>query len=130
TRSGLTVLGFEGASDVGGVWHHNRYPGARVDIESRDYSFFFDADFYRSWNWSERYAAQPEILDYLRKVASHFELKRHYRFDTWVTAAQWDPDGDRYRITTDDGQVTYARFLVMATGNLSKARTPPFPGLE
>lgn len=129
-EAGLRVQGFEGAPEVGGVWYHNRYPGARVDVESRDYAFHFDTEFYRNWVWSERYAAQPEILAYLNHFADHFDLRPLYRFNTWVEAAQWEPEGDRYRISTDDGAVTYARSLVMASGQLSRARKPNFPGLD
>jgi cation diffusion facilitator CzcD-associated flavoprotein CzcO len=128
--SGFSVQGFEGAPDVGGVWYHNRYPGARVDLESPAYAYFFDEDFSREWKWTERYAAQPELLAYLQAAADRFQLRQNYRFETWVTGAQWEPGGERYRITTDDGVVTYARFLVMATGQLSRARKPAWPGLD
>lgn len=129
-KDGFSVQGFEGAPDVGGVWYHNRYPGARVDVESRDYSYFFDPDFYRGWTWTERYAAQPEILAYLNHFADQFDIRPHYRFNTWVESAEWQPDGDHYLITTSDGRTTRARNLVMATGQLSRARKPNFPGLD
>ena len=77
--AGLSVIGIEAAPDVGGTWYWNRYPGARCDVESVDYSYSFDEALQRSWTWSERFAAQPEILAYLRHVADRFDLRRHYR---------------------------------------------------
>lgn len=127
-QQGLTVQVFEAAPDVGGVWYHNCYPGARVDIESHDYCYFFSAELYRDWQWSERYAAQPEILAYIRHVADRFDIRRHIRFNTWVDSLHWD--GARWRATTRDGAVVSARFVVMAAGNLSAAKTPDFPGLD
>ena len=127
---GLSVLGIEGAPDVGGVWYHNAYPGARVDIESANYCYFFDPELYREWKWSERYAAQPEILAYLRHAADRFDVRPHIVFEQWVTGAQWDPEQNRYRVTTDAGLEVTAQFLVMTTGQLSKPRPLDFPGLR
>ncbi len=130
TRQGLSVLGLDGAPDLGGVWYHNAYPGARVDVESRFYCYYFDPELYRQWRWTERYAPQDELLAYLNHVADRYELRRHYRFNTWMAGGVWDPRRNRYRVTTDDGQVFTARFLVMAAGQLSKPRRPDFPGLD
>ena len=129
TSEGFTVAGFEGAPEVGGVWYHNRYPGARVDVESYDYCYF-DPELYREWKWTERYPAQPEILAYLNHAADRWDVRRHFSFDTWVTGAQWDPAANLYRVTTDQGQTVTGRYLVMTTGQLSKARKPNFPGLD
>ncbi|CAN5184083.1 NAD(P)/FAD-dependent oxidoreductase [soil metagenome] len=129
-EQGLSVLGIESAADVGGVWYHNRYPGARVDIESYYYCFFFDKDLYEEWQWTERYPPQPEILAYLDHVATKYDVKRHFHFNTWMTGAQWEPDHDRYSVTTDTGEAYTCRFLVMASGQLSKPRKPAFEGLD
>lgn len=75
--AGLSVTALEAAPDVGGTWYWNRYPGARCDVESVDYSYSFDEELQRSWQWTERFAAQPEILAYLRHVADRFDLRRH-----------------------------------------------------
>ena len=128
-QEGFSVVGFEGAPDVGGVWYHNRYPGARVDIESYFYCFP-DEGLYPRWTWKERYPAQPEILAYLNFAADSWGVRPHIRFSAWVTGAEWEPLADRYRITASNGESVTARFLVMASGQLSKARTPAFPGLE
>ncbi|GGL11493.1 flavin-containing monooxygenase [Nocardia jinanensis] len=127
---GLSVLGLEGAPDVGGVWYHNAYPGARVDIESANYCYFFDPELYREWHWTERYAAQPEILAYLNFVADRYDVRRHIRFNTYMTSGQWDDEAKRYTVTTEHGETFTARFLVMTTGQLSKPRKPDFPGLD
>ena len=128
-NQGLTVLGIEGGGDVGGVWYHNRYPGARVDVESLDYCFHFSDDLYKEWKWTERYAAQPEILAYLNHVADKYDVKRHYVFNTRMTGGQWKPEENRYHVTTSSGGHYTCRFLVMATGNLSVSRPLNFPGL-
>ena len=127
---GLTVLGIESAPDVGGVWYHNAYPGARVDLESHYYCYFFDGDLYRDWKWTERYAAQPEILAYLNHVADRFDIRRHFSFNTSVVGATWDPDAAQWVVETSAGDTVRCSFLVMATGQLSKPKDPPFPGLE
>lgn len=129
-RQGLRVLGIEGGRDVGGVWLHNAYPGARVDVESIDYCYYFSPELYREWRWTERYAGQPELLRYLRHVADRFDLRRHFRFNERVVSAQWEPDQARYRVRTSTRQDVTCRFLVMATGQLSAPRKPPFAGLD
>lgn len=129
-REGLSVLALESGSGVGGVWFHNRYPGARVDIESLDYCYQFSPELTRAWRWSERYAAQAELLAYLNFVADTFDLRRQIRFNTTLVSARWRPEDARYTLRTDDGQTISCRFLMLATGNLSAARTPSFQGLE
>lgn len=130
TSRGLSVLGIERAPEVGGVWYHNAYPGSRVDLESHYYCYLFDDDLYREWRWTERYAAQPELLRYLNHVADRFDVRRHFRFNTSVISARWDEDGRRWVVRTDAGDVVTGRYLVPTTGQLSRARRPPFPGLE
>jgi cation diffusion facilitator CzcD-associated flavoprotein CzcO len=87
---GLTVTGIEAAPSVGGTWYWNRYPGARCDVESVDYSYSFDEGLQNDWTWSERFAAQPEILAYLDHVADRLDLRRHYRFSAGVVRARFD----------------------------------------
>ncbi len=129
SQQGLSVLGLEQASGVGGVWFHNRYPGARVDVESLDYCYYFSPELYREWTWTERYAAQPELLAYFNHVADRFDLRAKIQFETALVRAQWLPESSRYAVETSTGLRMTCRFLVMATGNLSAARTPDFPGL-
>ncbi|MGH3632545.1 flavin-containing monooxygenase [Mycobacterium sp.] len=126
---GLTVRVFEAADGVGGVWYWNRYPGARCDVESVDYSYSFDERLQQEWNWSEKYATQPEILRYLNHVADRFDLRRDITLDTRVTDAVLDEDSLRWQIRTDTGEVVSARFLALAVGPLSNANIPAIDGL-
>lgn len=127
---GLRVRVLEAGSGVGGTWFWNRYPGARCDVESVDYSYSFSEELQQEWTWSERYAAQPEILRYAEHVAERFDLLPHISFDTRVTAATWDDEAGRWTVTTDSGETISARFCVMATGCLSTTRVPDIPGIE
>ncbi len=129
----LRTLGFsttvlEAADDVGGTWYWNRYPGARCDIESIDYSYSFDPQLEDDWEWSERYATQPEILRYAGHVADRYDLRRDIRFSTRVESAVWDEEGARWRVRTDGGDEVSCRHYVMATGCLSLPKTPDIPG--
>jgi cyclohexanone monooxygenase len=130
SEQGLSVLGLEAANGVGGVWYHNRYPGARVDLDSIDYCYYFSPEIWEKWRWTERNASQPEILAYLEFVADHFDVKRHFRFNTRLVGAAWNTRTARYDITTSTGQRMSGRFLVMTTGQLSAPRRPDFPGLD
>ncbi len=134
-QSGRTVRGFDAASDVGGTWYWNRYPGARCDVESMEYSYDFDEDLQQDWEWTEKYASQPEILRYAQHVADRFDLRRDISFETRVIAAHFNEADDIWTITTEslDGsarQTLSARFLVMATGCLSSANLPDIAGRD
>ena len=126
----LDVRVIDEAGDVGGTWYWNRYPGARCDIESLTYSYSWSDELQQEWRWTERYAAQPEILRYLQHVADRFDLRRDIDFATRVESAVWDEDERRWTVTTSRGDVHTARFVVMATGCLSVPRMPDIPGLE
>ena len=126
---GLSALVVDQATGVGGTWFWNRYPGARCDIESMTYSYSWSHELEQEWTWSERYAAQPEILAYLEHVADRFDLRRDIRLGTSVAeAALQEPEG-RWSIVTGDGERLSATFLIMATGCLSVPRIPDLPGL-
>ena len=127
---GLTARVFEAGSDVGGTWYWNRYPGARCDVESLEYSYQFSADLQQEWEWTERFSAQPEILRYLNHVADRFDLRRDIQFNTRVEALTYDEDASRWTVRTTAGDETTARFAVMATGCLSSANMPEFAGLD
>ncbi|SON59284.1 Phenylacetone monooxygenase [Mycobacterium simulans] len=121
---------FEAGDDIGGTWYWNRYPGARVDIPSVDYMFSFDPDWSRDWQWSEKYATQPEILRYLNHVADKHDLRRDIQFGTRVTHAHWDDGSSGYRVRTDRGDEIACRYLVMATGCLSIPKDLDIAGIE
>ena len=129
-QQGLSVRVFEAADGVGGVWYWNRYPGARCDVESVDYSYSFDKDLEQEWNWTEKYATQPEILAYLNHVADRFDLRRDISFGTRVTDMVLDEQALRWEVRTDRGDVVSARFCILAVGPLSNANIPAIDGLE
>ncbi len=129
-KLGFTVQVFEAGSDIGGTWFHNRYPGARCDIESLDYSYSFDEKLQQEWHWTERYASQPELLRYIHHVAERFDLRRDIRCDARVVSATFDDETSRWLVRTEDGAAVSARFYVLATGVLSVAQVPAIDGLE
>ncbi len=127
---GLDAQVIESAPSVGGTWYHNRYPGARVDIQSMAYSFGFSEALQQEWHWTERYAAQPELLRYANHVANRFGLRDGIRLNTRLTEAVFDESAACWQIATDTGERWSARFLVMASGGLSAPNTPAFNGLD
>jgi cyclohexanone monooxygenase len=127
---GLSVRVIEAGSDVGGTWYWNRYPGARCDVESMQYSYQFSEELQQEWEWTERYATQSEILRYVDHVAERFDLRRDIQFDTRVTAATFDDAASRWVIETDDGARLSAPYCIMATGCLSSPNKPQFEGQE
>jgi cation diffusion facilitator CzcD-associated flavoprotein CzcO len=129
-RLGLTSCVFEAGSGVGGTWFWNRYPGARCDVESVEYSYQFSEELQQEWEWTERYAGQPEILAYLNHVADRFDLRKDIHFETRVESAVFDESAARWTVRTGVGDEVSAQFLVMATGCLSNANVPDFKGLE
>ncbi len=127
---GLQAEAFDDAGGVGGTWYWNRYPGCRVDTDASVYCYSFDEDLFRSWQWSERYPRQPEVLAYLNAVADKHDLKRSIHFNTRILAAHWDETAAVWRLTTARGEAVAARYLVEGVGLLSSANLPVFPGAE
>ena len=127
---GLRTRVLEAGDGVGGTWYWNRYPGARCDVDSLEYSYQFSEELQQEWEWPERFSAQPEILRYLNHVADRFDLRRDIVLETRVTAATFDEAADRWRVETDTGDLYTARYYVMATGCLSSTNKPEIAGLE
>ncbi|MFN2099013.1 flavin-containing monooxygenase [Altererythrobacter sp. MF3-039] len=127
---GFSAKVIETADDVGGTWYWNRYPGARCDIESFEYSFSFDEDLQQEWEWSERYATQPEILRYAQHVAERFDLRRDIQFETRVDSAHWNEESKRWDVATSDGESYSAQYLITGVGCLSSFNKPDIAGLE
>ncbi|SDC72603.1 cyclohexanone monooxygenase [Geodermatophilus telluris] len=127
---GLRVQVFEKGDGVGGTWFWNRYPGARVDVKSMDYSFSFDSELEQEWEWTEKYPPQEELLRYVNHVADRFDLRRDIKFNTRVTEAVFDEDVERWHVRTDQGDQLSTRYVVMATGCLSASKVPEVPGLD
>ncbi len=129
-QKGFTARVFEAGKGVGGTWYWNRYPGARCDVESVQYSYQFSPELEQEWEWSERYATQPEILRYANHVADRFDLRRDMKFETRITKAAFDEAANLWRVETDKGDKVAARFVITAMGCLSSPNTPKIPGLE
>ena len=127
---GFLARVFEAGSGVGGTWYWNRYPGARCDVESMQYSFSFSEELDQEWNWSEKYAPQPEILSYANHIADRFDLRRHIVFGARVVAATFDEEAKCWHIETDRGDRVSARFCIMAVGCLSAPNRPAFEGIQ
>jgi cation diffusion facilitator CzcD-associated flavoprotein CzcO len=127
---GLAVRGIETGADVGGVWYWNRYPGARCDLMSIDYSYSFSDEIQQEWTWSEQFAAQPEILAYANFVADRLDLRKEFQFNTRVESAQFDEARGLWVVRTDRGEVMEATYCIMATGPLSVPKDPGYAGAQ
>ena len=127
---GHRVIVLERAPGIGGTWYWNRYPGARCDIPSLEYSFGFDPELEQEWNWTEHFAAQPEIERYLNHIADRYDLRGDIRLNTGVDSMTFDDSSDSWLVVTEDGDRLRSRFCVMATGGLSAPHRPDWPGLD
>jgi cation diffusion facilitator CzcD-associated flavoprotein CzcO/acetyl esterase/lipase len=127
--AGFSAVVIEAGDGVGGTWYWNRYPGARCDVLTVDYSYSWDPELETEWTWSERYATQPEILRYANFVADKHDLRKDIRFGTRVESASWDDDAKRWTVHTSGGDVV-AQHYVMATGCLSVPKVPDVPGAD
>ncbi len=127
---GFSVQVFEVGDGVGGTWYWNRYPGARCDVNSLEYSYQFSQELQQQWNWSEKYAPQPEILNYANHVADRFDLRRDICFSTRVQTMTFDQKNNSWQLQTEQGEIFQASYCIMATGCLSKNNIPDFEGLD
>ncbi len=127
---GLSVRVYDGATDVGGTWWYNRYPGARVDGPgSPFYCYTFSDELMQEWDWKETQSEQSDVLDYIEHVADRYDLRRDIEFETWVRDIRYDEDTQRWAVETDTGVRASARFLICAVGALSTANLPDIPGI-
>ena len=129
-KQNLNVVVLDLAGGVGGTWYWNRYPGARCDVASHEYSFSFSNELQQEWTWSEKFAAQPEILDYLEHVAERFDLNKDIQLNTTVNAVEYDEVEKRWNITTTDGKQFNAQYFIPASGALSSANIPVIAGQD
>jgi cyclohexanone monooxygenase len=129
-RNGFSARIFEAADDIGGTWYWNRYPGARCDNESVDYSYSFDEALQQEWHWTERYAPQAEILRYINHVADRFALRDHVTLCSRIESAHFDDACKRWILQTNRAMMVRARYVVWATGCLSSPQIPNIPGLD
>ncbi|WP_336716622.1 flavin-containing monooxygenase [Arthrobacter sp. USHLN218] len=129
-EQGLTVLGFDRAMGPGGTWYWNRYPGALSDSESYVYQYFFDKELYQDTTWENTYLTQPEILSYLEGVVDRFDLRRHFRFGVGIAASHYDEAANQWELTTDDGGLIRATYVINAVGLLAAVNLPDIPGRD
>lgn len=129
-KLGLSVLVLEAGEGVGGTWYWNRYPGARCDVESLEYSYSFDNDLQQEWTWPERFSAQPDIEKYANHVADRFDLRKNIQHNVRVESAEFDAQRGRWVLMSTTGEQYEAQYFVMAVGNLSLPRVPDFKGLN
>ena len=129
-EAGYSVAVLEAGDGIGGVWFWNRYPGARCDVESYDYSYGFSEELQQEWRWSERYATQPEILRYVEHVADRFDLRGDVHLNRRMVRSEFDEGTSRWEVTCEDGDVWRSTYLVMAVGNLSTTKAPVLPGQD
>ncbi len=129
-KQGFSTRCFERGAGVGGTWYWNRYPGARCDVESMQYSYGFDDDLQQEWQWPEKFSSHADIRAYADHVADRFKLKEHIDFETEVTAAHYDEPAQQWKVATHRGEQVTAKYFVMAGGCISTAQIPRFEGLE
>ena len=127
---GFKTRVYEAAGGVGGTWYWNRYPGARCDIPSLQYSYSFDEQLQQEWQWKNKYSDQADILEYANHVVDRFDLRQDIQFNTRIVSAIFDEDQNFWTITTDAGESVTARHFVLATGCLSTANIPEFAGFD
>ena len=128
---GLSVKVFDGASNVGGTWWYNGYPGARVDGPgSPFYCYTFSEELMQEWDWAETQSKQSDVLEYIEHVADRFDLRRDIQFETWVEDARYDEEAQRWTVETSEGQLASARYLICAVGALSTTNMPDIPGIH
>ncbi len=129
-EQGLTVRAVDTASNVGGTWYWNRYPGSRFDSEAYIYQYLFSEDLYKGWSWSEKFPGQPEIERWLNYVADKRDLRKDIQFNATVTGAHFNEATNRWTVKTEAGETFDTQFLVTCCGMLSAPLTEVFPGQD
>jgi len=124
------VVCFEAGDGVGGTWYWNRYPGARVDIKSVEYSYGFDEELQQEWKWPEYFSAQPDLERYANHVADRFNLRKNIRLSTKVESLRFDEESNRWHVRSATGDHVICKYVIAATGSLSAANMPDWPGRE
>jgi cyclohexanone monooxygenase len=127
---GLSVRVYDGASDIGGTWWYNRYPGARVDGPGSPFYGYTFSNELMEWDWAETQSEQSAVLEYLEHVADRFDLRRDIQFETWVEDARYDEAAQRWTVETSTGVRATAQFLLCAVGALSTPNMPDIPGIR
>ena len=129
-REKYNIVCFEAGGGVGGTWFWNRYPGARVDIKSVEYSYGFDENLQQEWKWPEYFSAQPDLEKYANHVADRFDLRKDIRLSTAVKSLRFDQETNRWHVHTENGDHVVCKYVIAATGSLSAPNMPDWPGRE
>jgi len=129
-KMGYKVKGFERAADVGGTWFWNSYPGARCDVESYNYAYFFDDSIVRDWEWSDACASQEEIQRYLRFVADRCAILEDISFSTKIESVQYVEASGLWRLSDSNSKSLTCRYPILAIGALSEPKKPDIEGVE
>lgn len=129
-QQGLDVTVLEAAEGPGGTWNANRYPGARFDSESYTYGYSFSEEILQAWDWSERFAPQPETLRYLNFVIDKLNLRDHMQFNAQVQSAKFDDADNKWIVNLSDGRQLETTYLCTAIGMLSAPTLPRIPGID
>ena len=129
-RKAHSVVCLEAGEGVGGTWFWNRYPGARVDIKSVEYSYGFDEDLQQEWKWPEIFSAQPDLERYANHVADRFDLRKDIRLSTTVRSLTFDGNTNRWHVRSANGDHIVCKYVKAATGALSATNTPDWPVRE
>jgi len=127
-EAGMSVRCVDAADDIGGTWHWNCYPGARVDSPSYTYQYWFSEELLNEWEWSERFVGQPEIKRYLKFVANKFDLNKDIQLNTRIKSARWNADECRWEVIDESGSTWKVKYFISCAGMLSAPKVPPFPG--
>ena len=129
-NQGLNVRAYDNASNVGGTWYWNRYPGSRFDSEAYIYQYLFDEDLYKDWSWSERFPGQMEIERWMNYIADRLDLRKDIQFSTKITEAHYNEDTNRWTVKTDQGETIDTQYVVTCCGMLSAPLDKIFPGQD
>ena len=129
-NQGLKVRAYDSASNVGGTWYWNRYPGSRFDSEGYIYQYLFSEELYKNWSWSERFPGQMEIERWMNYVTDSLDLRKDIQFNTKIEKAHYNEDTHRWTVETDGGETIDTQFLVTCCGMLSAPMDNLFPGQD
>ncbi|TPM24599.1 NAD(P)/FAD-dependent oxidoreductase [Mesorhizobium sp. B2-3-5] len=128
-KLGLSVRVVDAGQDIGGIWHWNCYPGARVDTHVPIYEYS-DPELWRDWNWSQQYPGWAELRTYFDYVDKKWNLKKDVKLGSWVRAVTYNEDGNYWTLKLQDGETMTARYVILATGTSSPPYTPKYEGVE
>ena len=128
-KAGYSCKIYEAGADIGGIWHWNCYPGARVDSQVPVYEYSIP-EVWKNWTWSEAYPAWPELRAYFDHVDKVLDIKKDVELQTHVTAANYETSSGKWKVETEDRKIATCRFLIIAAGFAAKRHVPDWKGLD